>query len=137
MAMEGLGRLFNVVPIAASASISLKDASGVTFIVTGGDTFTLNSQPTAGGAATALAVVGRYQTSTATDGSAKWVEATQAAASTVTIASGAAVFYVDMADLPDGADYVEVVPAATGLVTAIVHDLSVQRDPKNLAALNA
>lgn len=137
MGMEGLGRLFNVIPIAAGKSVSLKNAAGVTFICTGADTFTLKSQPTAGGTATNLATITDYHTNTATDGTAKWADATQAAAAAVTIASGAAAFYVDAADLPAGASYVEVTVGGTGLVTAVVHDLLSQRDPANLAALNA
>ncbi|HEV2375855.1 MAG TPA: hypothetical protein VGS19_27270 [Streptosporangiaceae bacterium] len=137
MAVEGLGRVLNVIPIAAGKSVSLKDAQGVTFVVTGNDTFTVKSQPTAGGSATNLAVVTRYYTATATDGTAKWVLATQAAAATVVIASGAAAFYIDANDLPSAAKYVEVTVGASGLVVAVVHDLEVQRDAANLAALNA
>lgn len=137
MAIEGLGRVVNAIPIAAGKSVSLKDAQGVTFIVTGADTFTLKSQPTAGGTATNLAIITRYYTNTATDGTAKWVLATQAAGAAITLASGAASFYVDGNDLPAAAKYVEVTVAASGLVFAIVHDLDVQRDPASLAALNA
>jgi hypothetical protein len=137
MAMEGLGRAINVIPIAAGKSVSLKDAEGVTFVVTGNDTFTCKSQPTAGGSATNLATITRYYTNTATDGTAKWVLATQAAAATVTQSSGSTSFYIDAADLPSTAKYVEVTVAASGLVTAIVHDLLVQRDAANVAALNA
>ncbi len=137
MGMEGLGRLFNVVPIAAGKSVSLKDASGVTFICTGADTFTVQSQLVAGGTATDLAVITGYHTNTATDGTAKWADASQSAAAAVTIAGGTAGFFIAAADLPAGAGYVEVTPGAAGLVTAIVHDLLTQRDPANLAALNA
>lgn len=134
--MEGLGRVFNVIPIAAGKSVSLKEASGVTFVVTGGDTFTVKSQPSSGGTATNLPVVTRYYTNTATDGSAKWVLATQAAGAAVTIASGSAAIFIGADDLPAGAEYVEVTAAASGLVHAVVHDLLVQRDPANLAALS-
>ena len=137
MAMEGLGRLFNVVPIAAGKSISLKDAAGVTFVCTGADTFTVKSQPTAGGTAANLPVITDYYTNTATDGTAKWADASQAAAAAVTIAGGTVAFYVAAADLPAGAAYAEVTVGAAGLVHAIVHDLMSQRDPANLAALNA
>ena len=136
MAIEGGGRVLNAIPIAAGKSVSLKDAQGVTFIYTGNDTFTVKSQPTAGGAATNLATITRYYTNTATDGTQKWVLATQAAAATVVIASGAAMVYIDANDLPSTAKYVETTVAASGLVTAIVHDLLVQRDLANVAALN-
>ena len=35
--MEGLGRVVNVVPIAAGTLISMKDCAGITFVVTGDD----------------------------------------------------------------------------------------------------
>lgn len=139
MAIEGLGRVINVVPVAESRSISLKDAQGVTFIAYGAaEAVTLKSQPSAGGTATNLATITRYQQSTATNGSAAWTEQTQAAAATVTIPSGGMVaFYVDANDLPANAKYVEVVKTTAALVVAVVHDLLVQRDPANLAALSA
>lgn len=137
MAMEGLGRLFNVVPVAAGKSISLKDAGGVTFIATGADTFTVKSQPTSGGSATNLAAISRYYTCTSTGGGAAWVDSGDVAATaSVTIASGAVAFYIDADDLPAGAEYVEVTVGASGLVTAITHDLLPQRNPKYLAAPN-
>jgi hypothetical protein len=134
--MEGLGRVVNVVPIAAGTLISLKDAAGVTFVVTGNDTFTLKSAATYNGSVTALATITNYYTCTSTSGAAEWVAANQAAASTVVISSGAASFYVDASDLPAAAEYVEVTVAASGLVMAILHDLLVQRTPPNLRQLS-
>lgn len=138
MAIEGLGRAVNCVPIAAGQAISLKDAQGVTFVVTGNDTFTVTSASSFGGTyATPGNIITRKYTNTATNGTAKWVLSTQTAANTVVIASGAAAFYIDANDLPSGNTYVKCAVAAAGLVTAIVHDLQVQRDPANLAALSA
>jgi hypothetical protein len=134
--MEGLGRVVNVVPIAAGTLLSLKDAAGVTFVVTGNDTFTLKSAATYNGSTTALATITNYYTNTSTSGGADWVAASQAAASTVVITSGAASFYVDASDLPAAAEYVEVSVAASGLVYAIFHDLLVQRTPPNLRQLS-
>lgn len=136
--MEGLGRLFNVVPIAAGKSVSLQHAAGVTFVCTGGDTFTAKSQASAGGAATNLTAISRYYTSTATDGTAGWTDTGDITpVASVTIASGTAAFYIDAADLPAGSNYVEVTVAATGLVGAIVHDLAIQENPSRLPILNA
>lgn len=138
MAVEGLGRVFNCVPIAAGNAISLKDAQGVTFVCTGADTFTITSASTFGGSyASPGNIITRKQTNTATNGTAKWVEATQSASNAVVVASGAVAFYVDGNDLPAGNTYVKVAVAASGLVTAVVHDLQVQRDAANLAALSA
>lgn len=135
---EGLGRLFNVVPIAAGIGISLKDAAGVTFVVTGADTFTVTVADTFGGSyATPGAIIARKSTSTATNGSAAWVDTTQTAANTVVVASGTAVFYVPATALPDTKVYVKCSAGGSGLVKAIVHDLAVQRTPSNLPALGA
>lgn len=138
MALEQIGRVFNLVPIAAGKALSLKDAEGVTFVCTGADTFTLTSSATFGGSyATPGNIITRKLTNTATDGTAKWVNATQAGSNAVTIASGAVAFYIDGADLPAGNAYVKVSAAASGLVIAVLGDLAVQRDPANLAAIGA
>lgn len=135
--MEGLGRLFNVVPIAAGTLISLKDASGVTFVCTGDDTFTVKSAPSFNGGAADLTAIVRVYKNASTAGADAWTDSGDiAAVDSVTIASGAAAFYIDSSDLPAGSDYVEVAVAAEGLVAAIVHDLAVQRGPKNLRPLS-
>jgi hypothetical protein len=124
------------VPIAAGKLISLKDAAGILFVVTGNDTFTLKSAATYNGSPTALPTITEYWTSTATDGSVALTANTQAAASTVVIASGMALFYVDAADLPALAEYVEVTVAASGLVQAYPVGLLVGRDPANLRVVS-
>jgi hypothetical protein len=134
--MEGLGRVVNVVPIAAGVLISMKDCAGITFVVTGDDTFTLSSAATYNGSPSTLATITNYYTNTATNGSAEWVAASQAAADNVAIASGAASFYVDASDLPAAAEYVKVAAGGSGLVMAILHDLLVQRTPPNLRQLS-
>ena len=135
--MEQLGRLWNVVPIAAGVLIPIKDTSGISFVCTGADTFTVKSATAYNGTATALAAIGRYYENTATNGSAAWTDSGDITpVSAVTIASGSLVFYVDESDLPAGAQYVEVTVAASGLVTAIVGDLKVQRTPANLRVLS-
>jgi hypothetical protein len=134
--MEGLGRVFNIVPIAAATLISMKDCAGITFVCTGDDTFTLNSAATYNGSTSTLATITNYYTNTSTSGGADWVAASQAAADNVAIASGSVSFYVDASDLPAGAEYVEVTVGASGKVTAIFHDLLVQRTPPNLRQLS-
>jgi hypothetical protein len=136
--MEGLGRAINVVPIAASVGLSMKGGTGVTFICTGNDTFTLTCASTFGGSyATPGNIIVRKQTNTATNGTAAWVEATQTAAAAVVIASGSVAFFVGGDMLPDGKAYVKVTPSGSGLVTAVFHDLVVKRSPANLPALSA
>jgi hypothetical protein len=135
--MEGLGRLINVIPIATSKAFTLAGASAVTFVVTGNDTWTLTKASSFAGSYTNLAVITRTYTSTATDGTAAWVLATQAAAATVVQTTGMTAFTVFGSQLSDPSDYLKVTVGASGLTTAILHDLTVQRKPANLAILGA
>jgi len=138
MAMEGLGRSFNIIPIAAGQGFSLKQATGVTFVCTGNDTFTLTVASTFGGSyATPGNIITRIYTNTATNGTAAWVKASQAASNAVTISSGTVAFEVYGIQLADPKAYVKVSVGGSGLVTAILHDLTYQRGPANLAILGA
>lgn len=138
MAIEGLGRSFNVVPIAAGVALSMRDCSGITFVCTGNDTFTITVASTfAGSYATPGNIITHKYTNTATDGTAAWVKATQSASNAVTIASGTVSFDVLGTMLPDPKAYVKVSVGASGLVMAILHDLTVQRGPANLAKVSA
>jgi hypothetical protein len=138
MGMEALGRLVNVVPIAAGQALSMKGCSGITFVCTGNDTFTATvADAFAGSYATPGNIITRKITNTATNGTAAWVEATQAASNAVVSASGTVVFYVDGNSLPDTKTYIKVAAGAAGLVTAILHDLRAQRKPSNLPIVGA
>lgn len=137
-AIAGLGREFNVVPIAAGVGLSLRDAAGISFVCTGNDTFTITvADSFAGSYATPGNIITTKQTNTATNGSAAWVTASQSASNAVTITSGTVVFYVSGDALPDGKSYVKVSAGAAGLVTAVLHDLSTARKPDNLAIVGA
>lgn len=138
MYMEGLGRVFNVVPIAAGQGISLKNAAAATFICSGNDTFTLTVASTfAGSYATPGNILTRKYTNTATNGTAAWVRTTQSASNAVTISSGLVSFTVGQAQLTDPAAYLKVSVGASGLVVCILHDLKVRRGPENLPAVGA
>lgn len=142
--MEGLGRVFNVIPIAAGRGISVVDAAAITFVTTASDTFTLTSSDAfAGtyntGTLTTLAGLVNVYKSAATNGTAAWVK-DNTLISTNTVVSGGAIatcFTIMGEWLPDGRSYVKLSVGASGLVTAILHDLSVQRGPANLAILSA
>jgi hypothetical protein len=135
--MEGLGRLYDIVTVAAGQSINLKGAAGVEFHCSAAavsTSFTVNSQPTAGGSATALTAVTRVYTRTAHNGTVAWTDSGDTAAvSNVPCANGSEVaFYIDAADLPAGSPYVEVVVTGTGTVIAVLTDLMTQQNPKYL-----
>jgi hypothetical protein len=137
--MEALGREFNVVPIAAGRGIALKGATGVTFVCTGADTFTLTSSATFGGSyVTPGNIVDHFYQAAATNGSAAFTRQAQTASNAV-VQGGAntTVIEVSANSLPDTHTYIKCTASATGLVTAIVHDLEVQRKPANLPALSA
>lgn len=141
---EGLGRLFDVeVQISNNTTphgVSLKDAAGVTFVCWGkgsiGDTFIVKNSGTVGGSYTAFNPITRYYTKATLDGASVWTDSGDLASNlgTITIGSGAVAFYVGADDVPAGSNYVEVVPGTSGIVTAILHDLEVQRNPKYLRA---
>lgn len=135
--MEGLGRLFDIAPIAAGTLISLKDAAGISFCCTGNDTFTVNSASTYNGSTSTLTAITRYYKCSSTSGGAVWTDSGDVAAvDAVTISSGVVVFYIDAADLPSGAEYVSVTVGASGLVFALTHDLLAPRTPANLRQLS-
>ena len=135
--MEGLGRVFNVLPVADDVYVSLKDASAVTFVgvLAAGDTWTLSEKKADGTGEQVLATMTHYHVS-ATVGAA-WVEKTQAAASTIVTPSSEDVVVVTISEAELSANYTQVKLASTstGTVFAILHDLKVQRKPQNLPAL--
>lgn len=141
--MEGLGRVFNVIPIAAGRGIKVTQGSAITFVTTASDTFTLTTATSFAGSytagiATLVGVVNVYK-SAATNGSAVWVK-DNTLISTNTIVSGGAIttcFTLNAASLPDLACYVKLSAGGSGLVMAIVHDLFNPRTPANLAILSA
>lgn len=134
--MEGLGRVFNVVPIAAGVEINLTEASAVTFVMTGNDTATITAAPSLGGSYTSPGnIITNKYTCTSTAGGAAWVRASQSAANTVVSASGAVAWTVNGSSLADGQIMVKCSVAGAGLVTAIIHDLTSKRAPANLPAV--
>lgn len=136
--MEALGRLVNVVPTADAVEVSLRDATGVTFVCVGGnaETFTLaEAKDAAATGVQSLATITSYYSNTAADGSAAWVKETIAAGAvvTTTTAKPVAVIEVHGAELSATYDYLRVSSSSTGTVVAILHDLAAQRTPANLS----
>ena len=137
--MEALGRLINVAPIVDGAGISLKSAEAVTFICTGADTYTITvADSFAGSYATPGAILTTYYQNTSTNGTAAWTKVSQAASNAV-VQAGAytTAIVVHATSLPDGKTHVKCTSTAAGLVTAILHDLHVQRTPANLPIVGA
>lgn len=135
MGMEGMGRTFNVVPVADGQDIDLTDAEGVTFVCVGNEAFTLQEHTAGGVAGQNLAVIDRYYQGQDT-GVAAWTLETQTAAATVDpddATNDTVAVFVDANSLSDGFTHVSMT-SATGATTAIVQDLAVQRSADNLPA---
>lgn len=142
--MDGLGRVINVVPVAAAAWINVKDAGAVTIIGTNasGETYTLTEAKDASGTSAKSptnANITHYYT-TSVSGANPWVEHIITAANTTGAVGGSGVlavvaFSVDTKALDPGFPYIKVAPTGSGTVFAILHDLDVQRRPSLLAAV--
>ena len=151
--MEGLGRVFNIVPISTGGpAINVAGASAVSFITTGSTAVaTLTVATSFGGTyraasffSPAWAPITRVYWSTATDGTVAWAKATITAAATfthgtttgLTTAIGS-VFTIFTSQMPSGYDYIKCTVTGSGIGAAVLHDLTVQRAPANLALISA
>src|SRR5260370_36905434 len=92
--MEGLGRIYNVVPIAAGVGISLKHCSGITFVCTNSAinaVFTVTVAPTFAGTYVAPTssggIISHYYQSTSPNRSTGVTKESQKAANAVTPAT--------------------------------------------------
>lgn len=149
--MEGLGRVFNVVPVCtAGGAINMRDCSAISFVVTGATAVpTLTFGKTFGGSYDSGATancnpIKNVYWSTSTTGTVAWAKATITAAATFTLGTTtglttatAAVFTVFCSQIPDTYKYIKCTVTGSGIGAAILHDLTVQRAPANLAILSA
>lgn len=134
--MEGLGKLFNVIPTADAAWVNLQDYEGVTFICIGADTYTIQEAKTnAGGSSQNLTAISSHYTNSAAVGATKWVNVVDSpVVNNVTLAANGAI-YIGAPSLSAGYKYVRCSSTAAGLVVAIAHDLKVLRSADLLNAL--
>lgn len=141
--MDGLGRVFNVVPAAEGLYINMRDCSAVSFVCTSAnsDTFAFGEAQSSGGTNAQLFADGakgtyptRYYEASDTDGSVAWVKHSLADDTTGAITTGHCIVVTVLSSLLDDTyDYVYVTPSSTGTAIAILHDLTVQRTPANLS----
>lgn len=132
---EGLGRTFNVLATGDAVEVNCAGVGWVAFLCTGTDTYTVRESTSAAGAGVQdLAVVTRFYQTTSAAGAAVWTKTTQAAAAACSVTT-AGIIEIDVKSMSDGFTYLQCNSSAAGLVTPIVHDLTVQRDPRNLPAL--
>lgn len=140
--MEALGRVCDVIPIAAGKPFKLRSASAVMFVITGAAAQpTLNERSSFAGSDTALAVIKNVYWATTTDGTVAWnklivptalstyVHGTTAGLTTAVMSA----FHVYTSQLSDPFNYLNVVSTAgPALVMAVLYDLVHQRGPANL-----
>jgi len=134
--VKGLGKDFNVVALADTLQIDLTDALGVTFVCYGVDVYTLTQDNAAGDGPDPLTCINDFY---ASDGvGAVWTHeiaddnGALADNDNVDDSADCVVIHVDAADLADGMTGVICTATATGVVTAILHSLAIQRAPENL-----
>ncbi len=151
--MEGLGRIFNVVPITtAGPGIRLRDASAISFVTTGATAVaTLTFATSFAGTyqvssffSPALVPISRVYWSTSATGTAAWNRAVITPVATFThgttaglTTAVATVFTIFGSQIPDPYNYIKCTVTGSGVGSAILHDLTVNRAPANLAILSA
>jgi len=138
---EALGRVCDIIPIAAGKPFKMRNCSGVLLVTTGATSApVLNERSSFGGSDTALPVIKTVYWSTATDGTAVWNKLILGSAvSTFTLGTTTglttavmAAFHVFTSHLSDPFNYINFVGGGSGLNYAIMYDLTVQRGPANL-----
>lgn len=151
--MESLGRLDNVIAIAAGQAFKFRGASCVEVVCTGNDTFTVQQASSFGGVYSAVNVIKNIYWATASNGTAgwnkyTWVNTTTPLSAITLNSAGAgtpaaivnatcAVFHVFTSELSDPNNYLKITVGATGLVQVRMMDLVVQRAPANLEVLGS
>jgi hypothetical protein len=142
--MQAVGKDFMVVPLASGIHVSLAGATGVTFVVyeNGGATAIGLKESIAGASEQNLAVINDYLagdgiggvlTHETADANAE-LDDDYAMVKKDTTPFDMAILYVGASQLSDGFDSVECTVDG-GTCVAILHGLSVQRNPVNLAAI--
>lgn len=151
--MESLGRLDNLIPIAAGKAFKFRGASVVQITCTGDDTFTVNQSNAFGGTYAAVNCIKNIYWMTANDGTAgwnkfTWVNTTTPLSAITLLHTGAgtpasivnatcAVFHVFTSELSDPNNYLKVTVGGAGLVQVHLMDLVHQRGPANLEILGS
>jgi len=147
--MQGLGRVFDVVHDASGNMVSLKNASAVSFLVksSGAASLAIVAAKVFGGSTQTWTPANGYgQTSffwqeAAVNGTAAWTKQT-ATWTTNSVALAGTTGYTSVitiyaSQLADTYAYIQATGTNTTTCIALLHDLTVQRVPSNLAILGA
>lgn len=137
---EGLGFLFDWVPIASGQAFKFRGASAFFVGCTGADTFTVTASSTYGGSYTSPGnIITHFYQRADTNGTHAWTLQTQAASNAVVqsnagYTTGIEVFTSQWAD-PNA--YIKITASASGLISVIPHHLVMARKPANLEVLGS
>lgn len=147
--MYGHGRVFDVVHDASGNMFSLQNASAVTFVVksSGAASLAVVAAKTYGGSTTNWTTANGFgqpvywNQSTSTTGTAGWTKQT-AVWTTNSVALAGTTGYTSTisfltSQFADTYKYIQVTGTNTTTCIAFLHDLTVARDPRNLALLGA
>lgn len=137
--MEALGRLVDIVPIAAGQAFKTRGATGFLVVCTGADTFTVTVGNSFGSVSTNPGtIINHFYQRADTNGTHAWTRQTQAASNAVVQANaGYTTAFEVLSAMIEGYTYMKVAVGGSGLVIALPHDLTVQRTPANLEILGA
>jgi hypothetical protein len=134
MAIEGLGRVFNVVVTAADTAFNMDGYDAVTFVCNTADTFTVTVGATSAAADSPGAVFDHFYQCTSAAGAAAWTKEAISPASNAVVQAGANVsvltFHASM--MPSGKKWIKCTSGAAGTVVAIFGSPKHQRKPANL-----
>lgn len=150
--MEGLGRLFNVIPVASGEPFKMRGASSAMIVMTGSSgTVTMQQQPGFGGSPVTFLCIKNVYWSTQSNGTAAWNKfawnipvayPTPAALATYThgtttglTTAVASCFTIFSSEMSDPENYVVATGTNSGLIQVILGDLVSQRNPANLEIL--
>lgn len=144
MISEGLGRVFNAIAPASGTWINLADAAGVSFLcfeVDGATVLTLSfAADAAGTGAVTPAVIDHYYGLSADVQQGRWHRTSQALSNVVNKADGTEDFVcIEVLSnmCPAGKPWVRLTGDGASTVTAVLHDLNIQRAPQNLRSVTA
>lgn len=146
--MEGLGRVFNVVQLADTVPINISGCSAISYIVqaSGASSVALTAAKTFSGSydnfttANGFGQTTRWYQTTSDAGTAAWTKQTAVWTTNSIALAGTtgytSVFTVFGSQMADGYIYLKAT-CTNASVVAILHDLTYQRKPANLAILSA
>lgn len=137
---EGLGFLFDAIPIASGQAMKFRGASAIAFMCTGADTFTITVSGTYGGSyASPGTIITHWYQRADTNGTHAWTRQTQAASNAVVQANAGYTTFIEVLTsmIQDPNAYIKCTASASGLVTAIPHHLVAARKPANLEVLGS